>query len=176
MANGDVYKFKVLSAKNDESGKHPVLTLAGVFKFDGRLKAGQTGDFTYVSDPAQNPDSKPAWHVIVNRRGNVIRRNMKACEQRDVMTVRLKMLCDEYVSNLGEEHLHTDEYDNVYTIDNEVPKVEMAAISSKKKTVVLSDIVQKVIDDTRKEIPKKIPAPSAHADPLEIPDFLKRTQ
>jgi len=100
-ANTHVYDVQVTSRGYDNQ------TLTGVFKFDGRLKFGQAADFSYVLDPAQSSTSKPAWHVTLHRdsfrdtpsgterRRTYIRREMKACGQKDEITRQLKVLLDD---------------------------------------------------------------------------------
>ena len=151
MANGDVYKVEVQSCTRSGEEQKPVLTLAGTFMFDGRLKSAQAGDFTYISNPASNPDSKPAFNVIVNRGGNVIRRNMKACDQRNIIEVRLKALLDKHISEIPPGHIY-----------------------AKPSDVVDQDFVD-TLEAVGLNVITEVPPPSAQTDPLEIPDFLKRT-
>jgi hypothetical protein len=172
--------------------------VTGVFKFDGRLKSGQGADFTYVTDPAWKPPQDPAWHVIVNRSRNgtdsVIRRNMKECEQKNIITARLKAQLDDMLSDSTAHNwggAGEDPAAHTWTgagADESADPVEEYGVETERELAApkpLTATVQKVIDDTRKsERPsryhdlaaKNVSTQQATTeDLLEIPDFLKRT-
>ena len=57
--------------------------IQGVFHFDGRLRSGQQARFSLVNE-------KPNFRVMVSKKTGPVWREMKDCDQKDIILAQLK--------------------------------------------------------------------------------------
>ena len=165
MAFGKVYDVRVTQTVPGEMGR-----VNGTFKFDGRTKAGQSGAFTHIPGADPKDDIYLSFVVISVRKGQKIRKEMKACAQKDNITKQL-------IAELKD----IEPAEQEFGVDTER---ELAAAHANSNAFIakalqndpeLRAYVNTAIDKAQGRVPVEAALGKHHDDLLEIPDFLKRT-
>ena len=168
--------------------------IRGVFHFDGRLRSGQQARFSLVNE-------KPNFRVMVSKKTGPVWREMKDCDQKDIILAQLKRnvlrmvgenktvdLMRTVSDNKGERELEKADEALALKISDEDDAQEKLAVKSKvtshrKREKMLQDahnrtnqLIAKAIDRSPALAKAaKVSKPVQVSDaPLEIPDFLKR--
>ena len=160
-----ITEFKILErnrVKHSEGTLNIVRTY-GRIKFDGRLRKDQVATFTAFTGRDDYED-KANFKVVVEKKSGIVRREMKACAQKDAISKEI--LGYVHRENLREairEDEKENESENVsekeYGVDRER---ELADWERFPITAELNDMVAAAaVKDSN--------------DKLEIPSFLKRS-
>lgn len=172
----------------------------GIFEFDGRLKSGQHARFSILTEIPAIPAT---FQVKINKKTGPVWRDMKKCEQKDIIIRQL----DRHVTRMLGENKTVD-------LERTIPDTKGEQSENKKETMKLSELAVKagmaIMADKEKakaaeEAKRAKMLEQAHArsnqliakaiqrdpelgrvakavtmpqqvsdDPLEIPEFLKR--
>lgn len=172
----------------------------GIFEFDGRLKSGQHARFSILTEIPAIPAT---FQVKINKKTGPVWRDMKKCEQKDIIIRQL----DRHVTRMLGENKTVD-------LERTIPDTKGEQSENKKETKKLSELAVKagmaIMADKEKakaaeEAKRAKMLEQAHArsnqliakaiqrdpelgrvakavtmpqqvsdDPLEIPEFLKR--
>lgn len=184
-----VYDIRVSQTVPGEMGR-----VIGMFQFDGRTKAGQTGMFTHIPGADPEGDIYISFKVLIDRKGQKIRKEMKECSQKTAIISGLKQFF-ESESNQNED-LVDQYFEQEFGVETErklaskdldvedkiISKVEQAHARSSniianalKNDPELRAYVNNAIDSAQGRVPVEAALGKHHDDLLEIPDFLKRS-
>ena len=140
--------------------------IVGSFKFDGRTKAGQEGQFVHFPDQGKDSDPYLNFTFFNVRNGQKIRKTMKECQQK---TDILRQLEDYLVSELKSDPESDYEEYGVET-ERELAAIEAATESDPQlRKAAIAAFTRDI-----KRVPVEAALGKHHDDLLEIPDFLKR--
>ena len=164
--------------------------IRGVFHFDGRLRSGQQARFSVMN-------GNPNFSVMVSKKTGPVWREMKACDQKDIILAQIKRnvlrmvgenktvdLMRTMVDNKGEQSEKKKQNEPKKPFDDTAVKAVKSKVTShRKREKMLQDahnrtnqLIAKAIDRSPALAKAaKVSKPVQVSDaPLEIPDFLKR--
>ena len=190
-----VYDIRVSQTVPGEMGR-----VIGMFQFDGRTKAGQTGMFTHIPGADPEEDLYISFKVLIDRKGQKIRKEMKECSQKTAIISGLKQFFESESSQTKQEDRSEDLVDQYFeqefgveterklalkdldVEDKIVDKVQQAHARSNdiigkalKNDPALRAYVNNAIDNAQGRVPVEAALGKHHDDLLELPEFLKRT-
>ena len=190
-----VYDIRVSQTVPGEMGR-----VIGMFQFDGRTKAGQTGMFTHIPGADPEEDLYISFKVLIDRKGQKIRKEMKECSQKTAIISGLKQFFESESSQnaaaIESEDLVDQYFEQEFGVETErklalkdldvedkiVDKVQQAHARSNdiigkalKNDPALRAYVNNAIDNAQGRVPVEAALGKHHDDLLELPEFLKRT-
>ena len=186
-----VYDIRVSQTVPGEMGR-----VIGMFQFDGRTKAGQTGMFTHIPGADPEEDLYISFKVLIDRKGQKIRKEMKECSQKTAIISGLKQFFESESSQTKQEDLVDQYFEQEFGVETErklalkdldvedkiVDKVQQAHARSNdiigkalKNDPALRAYVNNAIDNAQGRVPVEAALGKHHDDLLELPEFLKRT-
>ena len=180
-----ITEFKILERSEYDEGAIYVRTY-GRFKFDGRLRKDQVATFTAFMGRADYEDNVN-FKVVVNKKSGLVRREMKACAQKDA--IKAELLGYVHRENLRaaiREDEKENESENVSENEIENPGA-VAEYGVDVERELAGDAVAVVRESFSETDRERFPitaelndmvaaaAVKDSSDKLEIPSFLKRS-
>ena len=160
-----ITEFKILErnrVKHSEGTLNIVRTY-GRIKFDGRLRKDQVATFIAFTGRDDYED-KVSFKVVVEKKSGTVRREMKACAQKDAIDKELlgyvhRENLREAIREDEKENESENDSDREYGVDRER---QLAAAHSRSDAIISNAMVASAaVKDSN--------------DKLEIPSFLKRS-
>lgn len=179
-----ITEFKILERSEYDEGAIYVRTY-GRFKFDGRLRKDQVATFTAFTGRDDYQDNV-VFKVVVNKKSGLVRREMKACAQKDAINAELLgYVHRENLRAAIREDEKENESENVSENEVMVVKESFNAVAEYgvdvERELAGDDAVAVVPDRERFPITAELndmvaaAAVKDSSDKLEIPSFLKRS-
>ena len=159
-----ITEFKIAETQPAGDGQLGITRVFGRIKFDGRLRKDQLATFVAFTGRSDYED-KASFKVIVEKKSGTVRREMKACPQKDA--IQAEILNHVYRENLREAIREDEAAEQEYGVDRER---QLAAAHSRSNAIIATAITQDA------ELNEMVAAAAVKDsdDKLEIPSFLKR--